>query len=100
MAILTSGSLNVGGSRSSLMHQLDLQLTDDGLIRVGTRLWNSSLSVDCKSPVLIPTGSKLIDLLVARSHYSVKHGGVSQTLAHFRLRYWILKGRAQVKKLL
>ena len=81
-----------------LVFQLNLFLDNDSIIRVDTRLQNSSFQHSSKQPVLLPVDSPLTKLLITKSHHLVLHGGVNQTLAHLRLRFWIVKGRAAVKR--
>ncbi|CAB4040773.1 PREDICTED: uncharacterized protein LOC107358620, partial [Paramuricea clavata] len=60
----------------------------------------SPLSYDCRHPIILGKGSHLAALLVRRSHEEVKHFGVNTVLCNLRQRYWPIRGREQVKKIL
>ena len=53
-----------------------------------------------KHPILLPTGHHFTMLVIPQSHEKVLHGGVKETLTELRSRFWIVKGRSVVKKLL
>ena len=82
------------------MIQFGLFCDEFGVIRCKGRLNNSPLSSGCKNPILMPSKSPFVELLVVNVHNSVKHGGVRSTLTTMRERFWILRGRASVKKVL
>ena len=68
------------------------------LLRVTGRL--THLYVDSAPPILMPSDHRVTLLLIRRTHASVFHAGVSSTLAKLRERFWIRKGRQQVRKVL
>ena len=49
--------------------------------------------------VLLPGGSYFTLLVIRRAHERVFHNGVKETLNEVRLRFWVLRGRATVQKL-
>ncbi|CAG9134447.1 unnamed protein product [Plutella xylostella] len=72
--------------------------TSDGLLKVGGRLNNSSLSHAAKHPIILPSHSRLTELIVQQAHSATLHGGPSLTLSYIRDRYWILSGLRTVKR--
>ncbi|CAB4027872.1 PREDICTED: uncharacterized protein LOC107358620 [Paramuricea clavata] len=75
-------------------------MDDEGLVRLGERLERSPLSYDCRHPIILGKGSHLAALLIRRSHEEVKHFGVNTILCNLRQRYWPIRGKEQVKKIL
>lgn len=73
-------------------------MDNDGIIRVGGRLQNSSFSYNVKHPIIIPYHSKLASLIVDYAHKSTCHGGNQLTLALIRQEYWIPGAKRAVKK--
>ena len=80
--------------------QLILMLNDQHLICCKGRLNQSDLPDDTKNPILLPTKHRFTELLIMERHNSVHHNGIPETLAAVRDRYWIVKGRVMVKKII
>ena len=64
------------------------------------RINNSSLPQTSKNPILLPSSHPYVDLLIRHTHELVKHSAVTNTLTTLRERFWILKGRQAVKRVL
>ena len=64
------------------------------------RIGNSSLPLSSKEPIILPSNHYFIKLLILDVHDKLKHSGVDSTLTTLRERFWILKGRQAVKKVL
>ena len=62
------------------------------------KLGQSELELETKQPVLLPRNHPLIRLIINSSHARTLNGGVNVTLAEVRRKYWIPKGRQQVKR--
>ena len=62
------------------------------------RLSNADISFEASHPVLLPRGHHLTTLVVRRAHQRVLHNGEKDTLTEVRGRYWIVKGRWFVMK--
>ena len=75
-------------------------LLDCGILKYSGRISNSTLPIDSKHPILLPQKHSFIDLLVMHFHKLVKHSGVNDTLMSLRERYWILRGRQTVKRVI
>lgn len=73
-------------------------LDNNGILRVGGRLKHSLWSDDEKHPVILSAGSHFTRLVIEVAHRRVLHGGVQLTLSVLRQEFWVLRGRAQVKK--
>ena len=95
-SLQTNGTVN---SKSKLLN-LTPFLDDKGILRVGGRLQNSSLSEKAKHPALLPHSSRLTELIVDQAHKQTLHGGARLTLAQTRQSYWIIGGTRYVKNLL
>lgn len=75
-------------------------LDRDRLLRVGGRLQQLNDREELKHPILLPSDHRFTDLLVDATHVRLLHGGVQLTLLDLRERFWILKGRRTVKRVL
>ena len=53
-----------------------------------------------KNPILLPTKHGFTELVVRSKHFAVHHDGTPATLAAVRERYWIIKGRSLVRKII
>ena len=81
-----------------LKGQFGLFLDDDGVWRCGGRLSKVEIPYGVKHPILLPREHHLTTLVVRRAHSRVLHNGVKETLTEVRSKFWIVKGRAFVKK--
>lgn len=72
----------------------------DEILRCCGRLGNSDLEIEAKEPIVLPKGHKFTQLVVKECHDTVMHSGVRSTLAKLRTKYWIPKGRQEVKKII
>ncbi|XP_077534456.1 uncharacterized protein LOC144146373 [Haemaphysalis longicornis] len=75
-------------------------MDDEGLLRVGGPLHKLNSSIDVKHPILLPARRKLTCLIVLAAHHHTLHGGVEATLTETRERFWIVKVRQTVKRVL
>ena len=53
-----------------------------------------------KNPILLPTKHGFTELLVRSKHFAVHHDGTPAILAAVREKYWIIKGRSLVRKII
>lgn len=77
-----------------------LFLDQHGILRVQSRIAASEDAYDVKNPILIVYCAHYAKLLVRSAHLRVGHAGLRDTLVQLRERYWILRGRQLVKKVL
>jgi len=75
-------------------------LDSSGLLRCQGRIKNAQLPTSSKQLILLPSSHPLVTLLVQQVHNNIKHSGTAGTLSTVREKYWILKGRQVVKKVL
>ena len=80
--------------------QLGLFIDSEGVWRCGGRLSNADVPYTTRHPTLLPRDHPLTELLVLKAHARVFHNGIRETLTEVRTRYWILKGRSLVKRIL
>ena len=86
-----------GTTRSNSLKKLDPVL-DDGLLRVGGRLQRAQLDYDAKHPVILPKKTHVSNLIISHYHQVSGHSGLEHTLSLVRQRYWIINGRASVRR--
>lgn len=86
--------------RVSPLRKLDPFLDKDHLLRVGGRVERcSELTFDARHQVIIPFQDPLTDLIIRDAHETNFHSQISRTLYDVRTRYWILKGRRAVERI-
>ena len=85
----------MGASMSKLNPQVH-----DKLLRVGGRIGQAPLSYDLKHPVILPYKHHVTDLIIKDHHLKVGHIGQESVLSSLRHKYWILKGRSAVRRIL
>ena len=79
--------------KSSSLYKLDPFLDEDGVLRVGERLRQSSTAYDVKHPVTLPKKGHVTNLILCNNHQSVKHRGRGITQNEIRSSgYWIVGG--------
>ncbi|XP_068738988.1 uncharacterized protein [Montipora capricornis] len=72
----------------------------DGVICVGGRLYNASISFSAKHPMILPSKHPVTDLIIKDYHEKEGHVGACHVLASLRQRFWILRGNAAVRRVL
>ncbi|XP_028416058.1 uncharacterized protein LOC114539642 [Dendronephthya gigantea] len=75
-------------------------MEEGGIIRCKGRLRNSELEYNTKHPIIIPKDNRLTELIVRKCHSEVHHCGVRATLGRLRTKYWVVKGRQMVKRVI
>lgn len=72
------------------LHSLEASLGEDGVLRVGGRLSQSSLPNSVKHPVIIPKDHHITRMLIAHHHERIQHQGKGLTINEIRANgYWI-----------
>ena len=80
---------------------LNLFADNQGVIRSRSRLPETEKSeFDQRHPVLLPSSNYFTKRLILYTHDKVCHAGVEFTLTELRLKYWIIKGRETVRKII
>lgn len=85
--------------KSSSILKLDPML-GDALIRVGGRLRRAPINSDAKHPVILPKNHHVVKLIVKYYHHMSGHSGLEYTLSLARQRFWIIKARPTVRRIL
>ena len=80
--------------------QFGLYLDSCGILRCKGRLNNAPLSNSSKNPIILPTKHHFTDLVVIDNHERTFHSGTNITLSSLREKYWIIRGRETVKRVL
>ena len=80
--------------------QFGLFRDSSGIWRCDGRLGNSAAPPGAKHPILLDKDHHLTNLVLNECHERVMHGGVKATLTELRSKYWIVRGRQLVKKVL
>ena len=86
--------------KSSPLYSLSPFLDEEGLLRLGGRIDRSPMSYDTRHPFILGIGSYVAGLLIRQAHENVKHFGVNSVLCQLRQRYWPMRGREPVEKIL
>ena len=71
-----------------------------GVLSVGGRLDNATVSFDLRHPIILPYSSHLTNLIIYDSHCVTGHGGINMTLNHLTNRFWILHCTTVVRRVL
>ena len=78
-------------AKFSNISQLDVFIDNEGLLRVGGRLKNSSLGSILKHPVLLPKKHQVIDMIIIWKHEKVAYGGRGYTVNFLRnFGFWVI----------
>ncbi|KAK2568612.1 hypothetical protein P5673_006551 [Acropora cervicornis] len=75
------------------------QLTD-GLLCDGRRLDKAPVKLDAKHPKILPASHHVVRLIIKFYHQTSGHSRTEHILSMIRERFWIVKGRAAVKRTL
>ena len=75
-------------------------IDDQGVMRCGGRITNSEAPYSAKHPILLDASHRLTELIILDSHRRVMHNGMKDTLTDLRGRYWLVRGRQTVKRIL
>ena len=97
---LSQSSIPLTNNFEHLKHQFDLFQDDKGLLRCGGRLGNAKLPRSALNPVLLDKSHHLSTLIVRDCHERTMHGGEKTTLTELRSKYWIVRGRQFVRRIL
>ena len=72
----------------------------DGMLVVGGRLKNAEIAEDAKLQIILPYKDPVTDLIIEQCHVEVGHMGQETVLSILRERYWVVKGRSAVRRVL
>ena len=81
--------------------QLMLFEDDSGILRCRGRIDNAvNLPYSTKHPILLPNNHPLTTLYIHQANARVLHNDMKETLTELRSRFWVIKGRSVVKRIL
>ncbi|XP_030588591.1 uncharacterized protein LOC115795386 [Archocentrus centrarchus] len=76
-------------------------ILDKGILRVGGRLRQSSLSQGLKHPIILPKSSHITELVLLHFHERICHQGRSQTQMELRANgFWVIGGSKSTARLI
>ena len=81
-----------------LVTQMNLFLSDGGVIRVQSKLQKLRSAYGQKCPILMSKTCPVSKSVVYDAHNSVRHGGIYRTLALVRKSFWITRAYVLVKQ--
>ena len=67
---------------------------------VGGRLQNSPIEQDAKHPALLPKDHHVSELIMRYYHMISGHSGLEHTLSLIRQKYWIVRVRVPLRRIL
>lgn len=73
---------------------------ENGIVKCKGRINNAELLGSARNPILLPAKHDFVSLFIKKVHASVKHCGLRDTLTTIRERFWILRGREAVKRVI
>ncbi len=89
-------------TKSDRLVELNPFIDEKGLMRAMGRFdanhMSQHLPYDFLFPVIIPSEHEVLAQIILFVHESLNHAGVDNLHAHFRQKWWILKGRATIKR--
>ena len=71
-----------------------------GLLRVGGRLRRASVEFDARHQIILPKHHQVVTLIVRHYHMISGHSGQEYVLGLLRERFWIVKARVTVRRVL
>ncbi|XP_063968368.1 uncharacterized protein LOC129265564 [Lytechinus pictus] len=92
-------AFNGSSSSKTSLRKLN-PIIKDGMLRVGGRLDRAPIGDEAKHPLILPNHHHVTRLLIEHHHKQVGHSGAGMTWASIRSKYWILKGGAEVRRIL
>ena len=71
-----------------------------GLIRVAGRLHRAQIDDDARHPIILPKNHHVVNLITRFYHYISGHSGLEHTLSLIRQKFWIIKARPTIRRIL
>ena len=73
--------------------------TIEGVLRCFGRSEHSDLEEEAQKPIILPKDHAYTTKIIEECHERALHGGVRETVAELRSKFWVPKGRQHVKVL-
>jgi hypothetical protein len=93
---IESLSKGCAAAQASRIADLNLQLVN-GILCVGGRIDKAELPWEAKHPIILDHGHDITRLIVIHYHRKLIHARVEHVFNHIHEKYWILRGRSEVK---
>lgn len=93
-------STNQSLPKSSKLLSLTPFLDENGILRVGGRLDNSTLPYNEKHPIILPHKHHFTTLVLRDAHQKTLHGGNQSTHAYVLRRYWIIDAKTAIRRII
>lgn len=93
-------SLESGKYDDPLITQMNLFLSDDGLIRVQGKLRKLNAEYGQKCPILLCKSCPVAKSIIYDFHVTLGHSGIYKTLSFIRKEFWITNSYVVVKKII
>ena len=71
-----------------------------GVIRCGGRISKTEIKYETKHPIMLERNHRATRLIIEECHKRVYHNGVKKTLTEFRSKFWLVKGRQFIRKMI
>ncbi|CAG7818863.1 unnamed protein product, partial [Allacma fusca] len=84
-------------AKPQILKQLNVQLFDDGLYRVVTKLLRRRDKKNFRLSVLLPGDHPAVVMLVKKVHEELSHAGVQMVMCNLRERFWIPQARRNIR---
>jgi hypothetical protein len=84
--------------KSSSIVKLKPMLSKDGILRVSGRISEAPTTFDSKHQMILPQNHHVTTLIIRFYHQQLGHCGQEQLLSRLREEFWIIKGRATIKR--
>ncbi|GBM66014.1 hypothetical protein AVEN_39181-1 [Araneus ventricosus] len=88
-----------GKQPSGKIKNLNPFLDDNGILRVGGRIQNSSVNFDQKHPIILPDKNNFTKIVIQYFHLKNMHLGQQNLLYCVRREFWPLNGRSICRKI-
>ena len=85
---------------TNYIKEFNLFLHEDHLFRCKMKFRHAEIPEDNINPIIIPSRHQFSRLIIQEAHEKVHHSGIGLTLSSVRQRFWILRGRDSVKRVL
>ena len=93
-------SLKSSSKFSNWEKEFGLFADDKGIWRSGERLQHADLSYGQTHPIILDQSHRYSELVVEECHIVVGHNEVKETLTELRSKYWIVRGRQCIRRIL
>jgi hypothetical protein len=84
----------------SSLYGLSPIVDEQGILRIGGRLENSSMSYKSKHQIILPNGHPVTESIIQSYHEECGHMGEAYVLSSLRESFWIVKGKSAVRKVI